>query len=177
MIAALFRFLDGLERVSRFIAALCLLAVMGIVFADVAARYLFRAPLIWSFDLIGIYLMPALFYLSLSDTLAAHHHVAVDLLRPRMPRWLIHFFEFAGSAAAAVVFLLILRIYWGSTAEKLHSDALILSSRQWPAWIADAFVVVGAATIALRLAGRAAGHLLSLVLGRDIVEPPSSVEV
>ena len=73
---------SALER----IAAACLMAVMLIVFADVGARYLLSMPFSWSYEFIGMYLMPTLFYFALSSTLAAGHHVAVDLLRPRMSR-------------------------------------------------------------------------------------------
>ena len=168
--------MNHFERVSRLVAVACLLAVMFIVFTDVAARYLIHSPLTWSYDLIGMYLMPALFYLALSDTLAAHHHVSVDLLRPHMPRWLVRVFESFGSAAMAAVFLLIVHVYAQSAWEKLHTHALVLSSMQWPAWIPDAIVVVGTLTISLRLIGRAVGHLLSLVTGRELVEIPVSVE-
>lgn len=176
MIATLTRWMNGFERVSRSVAAICLLAVMCIVFTDVAARYLIRSPLTWSYDLIGMYLMPALFYLALSDTLAADHHVAVDLLRPHMPRWLARIFEIAGSAAMAGVFLLIVQIYAQSAWEKFHTDAMVLSTIQWPAWIPDAIVVLGAMTISLRLTGRAIGHCLSLATGRELVQIPASVE-
>jgi hypothetical protein len=37
-------------------------------------------------------------------------------------------------------------------------------------------VLVGSVTIALRLAGRAIGHALSLVTGRAVIELPASVE-
>ena len=168
--------MNRFERISRFVAVVCLMAVMLIVFTDVAARYLIHAPLPWSYDLIGMYLMPALFYLALSDTLAAHHHVAVDLLRPHMPRWLARSFEAFGSSAMAAVFLLIVQIYGQSSWEKFESDAMVLSSIQWPAWIPDAIVVVGTLTISLRLVGRAVGHLLSLATGREFVEVPVAAE-
>ena len=48
MIQTLSACMDRLERISRFIAVACLLAVMFIVFTDVAARYLLHAPLPWS---------------------------------------------------------------------------------------------------------------------------------
>jgi len=176
MIVLLQDLMAWLERAMRFIAAVCLIAVMAIVFTDVGARYVANAPLSWSYDLIGMYLMPMLFYLALSDTLAAEHHVAVDLLRPHMPTWLIRAVELFGSAAMAAVFLLIGWIYLQSSWEKYETHALVLSVGQWPAWIPDAIVVVGAFSIALRLVGRAVGHAASLLLGRALIALPTSVE-
>ncbi len=169
--------MEQVERVLRLAAAACLLAVMLIVFADVAARYLMNAPLSWSYDLIGMYLMPALFYLALSDTLADHHHVAVDLLRPHMPVVLARLIELLGSAAMAAVFLTIGWIYLVSALDKVRSNALVLSVGQWPAWIPDAIVVVGVAAISLRLVGRAVGHLASLLLQRSVIALPPAVDV
>jgi TRAP-type C4-dicarboxylate transport system permease small subunit len=165
-----------IERLLRVVAAGCLLAVMLIVFADVVARYLANAPLAWSYDLIGMYLMPALFYLALSDTLADHHHVAVDLLRPHMPGWLTRSVEVIGNAATAALFLVIAWIYFGSAVEKFRTDALVLSVGQWPAWIPDAIVALGAVVISLRLIGRAVGHALSLLLRRGLIDLPTSVQ-
>lgn len=168
--------MTSLERVMRWVAAACLLTVMAIVFADVGARYAFNAPLSWSYDLIGMYLMPALFYLALSDTLAGEHHVSVDLLRPRMPPWLIRSIELLGSAAMAAVFVGIGWIYLQSGLDKFRTDAMVLSVGQWPAWIPDALVVVGAFSISLRLLGRAIGHGLSLLLRQSLIDLPTSVE-
>jgi TRAP-type C4-dicarboxylate transport system permease small subunit len=166
--------MDLLDRAMRLVAAACLLAIMVIVFFDVGARYLVNAPLSWSYDLIGMYLMPVLFYFTLSDTLADHHHVAVDLLRPKMAPWLARTIEIVGGAAMAAVIFAIASIYLGSASEKFRTNALVLSVGQWPAWIPDAIVVVGAASLGLRLSARAVGHALSLLLGRSLVELPRS---
>ena len=168
--------MNGLEAAMRLVAAGCLLAVMVIVFVDVGARYLANAPLSFSYDLIGMYLMPTLFYFALSDTLAGHHHVSVDLLRPRMAPWLVRGVEVAGCAAMAAVMLFIAWIYGQSAWTKYVTKALVLSVGQWPAWIPDAIVVIGAVSIGLRLAGRAIGHALSLALGRPVVDLPRAEE-
>ncbi len=168
--------IQWLERISRAVAVGCLLAVMLIVVSDVGARYLFNAPMIWTYDVIGMYLMPALFYLSVSDTLADNHHIAVDLLRPRMPMTLIRISELLGCLAMAAVFLGIAWIYGGSGIEKFRTGAVVMSSHQWPSWIPDAIVTIGSLTISLRLIGLFIGHTLSLLLGRSIVDVPASVE-
>ena len=54
----------GIERLYRLVAATCLAAIMLIVAADVLLRYLFNAPLSWAFDLISLYLMAGVFFLS-----------------------------------------------------------------------------------------------------------------
>lgn len=165
-----------LELVLRTVAAVCLLAVMVIVFIDVGARYLVNSPLAWSYELIGMYLMPALFYFALSDTLAGDHHIAVDLLRPRMPAWLLRLVEIIGSAAMLGVFLLIGWIFLQQAVRGFRDSSVTMGVVEWPAWIPAVIVVTGTLAICLRLAGRVVGHAMSLVAGRSFIDLPATVE-
>lgn len=168
--------LSRFETLLDRIASAVLLAVMLIVFADVGARYLFSMPFSWTYEFVGMYLMPALFYFTLSSTLAADQHVAVDLLRPRMPRVMTHAFDLFGSSAAAAVFGTIALLFGRSALEKFASDAVVMGVVQWPTWIPDAIVAVGSATIVLRLSARAAGHAAALASGRHGPVPVPSGE-
>ena len=175
MIAKSRALMARIEAVLRAIGVACLLAVMAIVFCDVAARYLWNSPFPWSYELIGMYLMPAMFYFAVSDTLAADHHIAVDLLRPRMPAWLARLVEVLGCAAMAAVFAIVVRLFATSAIDKLASSAVVMGAVEWPSWIPDAIVALGSLVIALRLAGRAVGHALSLASGRRLIDLPASV--
>ena len=177
MIEAGQRLMLKVEFVLASLAAACLLAVMGIVFVDVGARYFMNSPLAWSYELIGMYLMPALFYLSLSDTLADHHHIAVDLLRSRMSDRLVRVVEIIGCGAMCALFLLIVWIHLQSAVHDLRTGAVTMGVIEWPAWVPAALVVVGSTAIALRLLGRALGHLGSLATGRPLIALPAIVEV
>lgn len=177
MIAAGHRLMLKLEFALATVAAACLLAVMCIVFIDVGARYFLNAPLSWSYELIGMYLMPALFYLALSDTLADHHHIAVDLLRSRMPHWLIRVIEIIGCGAMSALFALMVRIHLQSAVHDLRTGAVTMGVIEWPAWIPPTLVVIGSAAIALRLIGRVVGHAVSLATGRPVIALPAIVEV
>ncbi len=159
----------GVETWLERVAAACLLAVMLIVFVDVGSRYLAARPFSWSYELIGMYLMPAIFYFAVSSTLAAHHHVSVDLLRPRMPRALVRIVESLGSAATGLVFGAIAWLFAGSAWHKLAAGEVVMGVVEWPSWIPDAIVAIGASAMTLRLAGRAIGHAASLALRRDVI--------
>lgn len=176
MIARNRALMAALERILRAIGVACLLAVMAIVFCDVGARYLMNAPFPWSYELIGMYLMPAMFYFAVSDTLAADHHVAVDLLRPAMPPWLARGVEVLGGLAMAGVFSVIVWLFASSSLEKWASGAVVMGAVEWPSWIPDAIVALGSAVIALRLLGRAVGHALSLATGKALIALPARVE-
>lgn len=177
MIEAAQRFMAKLEFALAAVAAAGLLAVMAIVFIDVGARYLVNSPLAWSYELVGMYLMPALFYLALSDTLADHHHIAVDLLRPRMPEWLVRVVEMIGCGTMCALFGLIIWIHLKSAVHDLRTGAVTMGAIDWPAWVPAALVVLGSSAIALRLLGRFAGHLGALVTRRPLIELPPVAEV
>ena len=61
------------------LSGVALAVIMVVVVADVLLRYVARSPLGWSYDLIGSYLMVAVFFLALSDTLHHHGHIAIDI--------------------------------------------------------------------------------------------------
>ncbi len=169
MITTLARVNASIDAALERLAAFCLLAVMLIVFCDVGSRYLAARPFAWSYELIGMYLMPAVFYFALPGTLGAHHHVSVDLLRPRMSEALVRIVETVGSGATAAVFAMIAWLFAGSSVQKLRSDAVVMGVVEWPSWIPDGIVAIGSTAIMLRLVGRAVGHAVSLATGRSLI--------
>jgi TRAP-type C4-dicarboxylate transport system permease small subunit len=172
LIAACSRLMSLIERVLRTIAAACLLAVMLIIFCDVFARYVFNAPIGWTYELVGMYLMPALFYLAVSDTLADDHHIAVDLLSARIPTPARRLVEILAGAATAGIFAWIAWIFGNSALADYRSGAVVMGTVEWPTWVPETIVVVGAVSIGLRLSGRVVGHVASLATGRPLIGLP-----
>lgn len=162
----------AIEKGLRTIAAACLLAVMLVIFCDVFARYVFNAPLIWTYDLVGMYLMPALFYFAVSDTLAVDHHIAVDLLQPWIAPRIRRLIEALSSGIMAAIFCWIAWIFAQSSLANYRGNSVVMGSYEWPTWIPEFVVVIGSTAIALRLAGRLIGHLASLLTGRDLIRLP-----
>src|ERR1700677_3809363 len=78
------RWVAAAEGAASFLAAIVLFVVMLIVSADVAMRYVFNRPFGWTYDLISLYLMGALFYFSLSATFAQGAHISVDVVASRL---------------------------------------------------------------------------------------------
>ena len=83
MIKASLRALTAIEKVTSIIAACFMFAIMIIVFSDVVMRYVFNRPFSWAYDLISLYIMAGVFFLSLSGTYAVNGHISVDILLPR----------------------------------------------------------------------------------------------
>jgi len=145
------RIVSALETACGWGASACLFAIMVIVFADVAMRYLLNAPLAWSYDLISLYMMVAVFFLALSVTQRDHHHVRVDILLARCPPRVRHAMEIIGNALTAVVMFAIV-VQGGAKAwGNWSSQAVVAGAIPWPTWLNAVLVPLGAGLLLLRL--------------------------
>jgi TRAP-type C4-dicarboxylate transport system permease small subunit len=173
---AISRGLAVLETGLAALACLALAAIMLIVVVDVAMRYALSMPLGWSYDLIGLYLLVAVFFLMLPDTLHHHGHVAIDLFTNVLPRRLRHPGLAAGYSAGAVVMALIGFEAWGRFGAAYAGQDRIAALVPWLTWPAYLIVTVGTALLTVRLVYRAVGHGLSALSRRDLVEMPPPPE-
>jgi len=186
MAASRFRVLDlanrvlrALELLSMGVTAAGLFTIMAVIVADVAARYFFRSPLPWSFDLISLYLTPAIFFLALSDTLHKEHHVNVDIVFGLVGPRIAHALRCAGSALALVVFVGITYVAAIQAWDAYRSSAVTSGIIQWPTWVSSAFVVAGAGLLLLRLVFRTLAFGIAAVTGATQVpgiSPPVHLE-
>lgn len=165
------RLLDGGERICERAAAILMLSVMVIVSADVVMRYALHRPIVWAYDLISVYFMAAIFFLSLSPSYATGHQVSVDVAVRRFGRRARHA---ASALSCAVALPLFLAIAWAGGTRAwsawMHGDALA-GVIAWPTWPALALVPLGSGLLAARLASRLAAHLFTLATGVVIVPP------
>ena len=79
------RLIVGLANLSMAIAALGVLAMCLLVTGAVAVRYVFNWPVVWVPEIVG-YLMVALVFLALGETMLAGRHIKIDLVVGRLPR-------------------------------------------------------------------------------------------
>jgi TRAP-type C4-dicarboxylate transport system permease small subunit len=171
------RALRALERAWMFVACVCLFAVMIIITADVAARYFFRSPLSWSFDLVSLYLMPAIFFLALSDTLHKNHHVNVDIIFPHISVRTAHVLGLVSSALATIAFAAMGYVAAIHTWEEFRAGNVASGAIQWPSWVGSALVLLGTGLLLLRLVFRVAAFAVAAGSGAEPVpglEPPAA---
>jgi TRAP-type C4-dicarboxylate transport system permease small subunit len=136
------------------LAALPLLVMMGVVTADVMLRYSFNAPLAWSYDLVSMYLMPAIVFPSLAIVQRLSHHVNVDILyrrfSPAMQRLAGAISLLASGTVLSLIGYLASRRAWIA----LLNDEVVSGPISWPVWIGPALLAFGAFLFVLRtLAG------------------------
>lgn len=161
-------FVTWLEEAASTGSAICLFAIMLIVFVDVFMRYFLNSPLAWSYDFVSIYLMGAVFFLVLSETLRRNHHVAVDILFLRFPlRWrrICKLVSWVGTT----VFFAIVLVLAGRTAwQRWEGDNVVAGAIPWPTWVPAAIAALGFGLILLRLVIGSAAMFLALTQGREL---------
>ena len=149
------RILRHVERSTTYGGCLCLFALMMVATADVAARYFFNHPFLWTHDVVTLYLTPALFFLALSDSFRSGAQVNVDVLYSRLPRGAQRAGDTLWCLLTAVVFALI--AYAGATrawAAFANGDVTV-GIVPWPTWPSVALVPLGAVMLLIRLLARA----------------------
>lgn len=166
------RVLIRLEQVASVLASVMMFVVMIVVVLDVLLRYLFNAPLSWSYDLISLYLMVGLFFFSLSSTLEHHEHVRVDILLKHFPMWARHLAELITYACGSVVFGLIVYVMARKVLGSFMANEVAPGAIPWPTWLSLVAVPLGAGLMLLRMLFRLLGHCLSLAMNRPVVELP-----
>lgn len=161
-------FILALEKGMRLLVGAVMISIMVIVVADVLLRYAFRAPLTWTHDVISLYLMVAVFYLTLSGSYGARHHVSVDLLYRHIPVRTRNLLRAGFSLVAAVLIVLIAwQVGERAFAGFLRGDRLS-GGFPWPTWVAGFIAAFGCIVFVLRLLTEAA--ILTAGAGRFVDE-------
>ena len=169
--------LAGIERALTVIAALFLFTIMLLVVADVFMRYVLNRPLSFTYDLIGLYLLAGVFFLTLSDALREHAHVGVDILLQRFSPAARRVSEIITALVGLFVFILICKAGFARALENYQQSDVLAGAIPWPTWISAALVPFGCGVLVLRLALQLLGNVLSLALRRDLYPLPPVTEI
>lgn len=169
------RLADGLaviERILTFIAVSFLFVIMVLVVADVFMRYVVNRPFSFTYDLIGLYLLAGVFFLTLSDALREHAHVGVDILLRRFPPAGRRLSEIVTALIGLFVFVLISKLGFDRALDNYQQSDVLAGAIPWPTWISAALVPFGCGVLVLRLALQLVGNIFSLATGRDLYPLP-----
>lgn len=170
--ARLRRALDLVDGALVGIGSLMLFTLMCVVVADVSMRYLFNAPLQWSYEVVSSYLMPGLFFLAVSHTLRAHSHVAVDILHNYVGPRTRYIFESVSSGLAAPAFAIAAWMSAAVTWKDFQAEAVSSSGLAVPTWTVSIFLPVGFGLLSVRLFLNLVGYLLSLSTRQEVLALP-----
>ena len=167
--------MQHVDRATAYVACLLLFGLMLVVMADVTLRYLFNAPLLWSYEVISVFLLPGLFFLSVSHALSTHTHVSVDILQNYVSDKTRYVFEAITSAVATPVFAFIAWVALQQTIEQFAAGTSHTMGLELPSWVTTALLPVGFGLLALRCLLNTIGYVMSLTSGeRWLALPPLS---
>jgi TRAP-type C4-dicarboxylate transport system permease small subunit len=164
--------LAAIERALTVIAVVFLFVIMMLVVADVFMRYVVNRPFSFTYDLIGLYLLAGVFFLTLSDALREHAHVGVDILLHRFSPAGRRLSEIVTALVGLFVFILISKLGFDRALDNFQQNDVLAGAIPWPTWISAALVPFGCGVLVLRLALQLVGNVLSLVSGRDLYPLP-----
>lgn len=170
---ALSALLARVETVLIGVSGAAMAAIMLIVVLDVCLRYVLSSPLSWSYSLIGLYMVGAVFFLALSDTMHHHGHIALDVFVPFLPRPVRHLAQAAGYGVSTLFIGAMTWLGYTQAVSAFLSDDRVAEAVAWPTWIAYALLTVGMGALCLRCGYRAVFHLASIFSARDLVELPA----
>lgn len=167
----------AIERGLTMIAVAFLFVIMLLVVTDVFMRYALNRPFSFTYDLIGLYLLAGVFFLTLSDALRDHVHVGVDILLSRMPVAGRRLSEIVTSLTGLFVFVLICQVGFERAVENFQQHDVLAGAIPWPTWISAALVPFGCGVLVLRLVLQLIGNLASLATGRDLYPLPPVIAI
>jgi TRAP-type C4-dicarboxylate transport system permease small subunit len=173
VIKASLRALTAIERVTSTIAAFFMFAIMIIVFSDVVMRYVFNRPFSWAYDLISLYIMAGVFFLSLSGTYAVNGHISVDILLPRFSASIQRLCIIISNLVGLAIFIPITWLGYQRALDNFTSSDVLAGAIPWPTWASAALVPIGAGILALRLAVHLVANIASLLTGEDLLPLPA----
>jgi TRAP-type C4-dicarboxylate transport system permease small subunit len=168
-----FGLLTKIEAALSFSAAVILFAVMLIVAADVGMRYAFNQPFSWSYDLISLYLVLAIFYFCLSRAFALHAHVGVDILHYYVSQKTRRLFELITCLVSAPIFALIAIVCWRRAYMAFAGHDVMAGAIEWPSWAFIVLAPIGAGLLTLRLVMNGIAHAIALFGGEELIPLPA----
>ncbi len=159
------RFFKRIEAAMASIATVCLFLMTAVVAADVFMRYVFSAPLAWTHDLVGLYLVSTSFAFVLSSTFSSHGHMGIDILTRRLPRIGRRYAELLVNALAIIMFALIAWVMFERAWESYAAREVLAGLYAWPTWPPAFVLASGSTLLVLRLMIR----ILELIFLDDAV--------
>jgi TRAP-type C4-dicarboxylate transport system permease small subunit len=165
--------LGAIEKVASTIVAIFMFAIMIIVFSDVVMRYAFNRPFSWAYDLISLYLMAGVFFLSLSGTYAVNGHVSVDILMPHFSPLIRRLCAIVANFVGLAIFIPIAWLGYQRALDNYVSSDVLAGAVPWPTWASAVLVPIGAVLLSLRLAVHFVANLGSIVTGEDLMPLPA----
>lgn len=164
--AILDKWTEAVERLFLYLTGAGLFAIMMVIVVDVVLRYFFSAPLSWSYDLIGMYLVTLVFFLALADTFRRGAHIKVDLFEALRGTRLLLAAEILGYCASLLLFALIFHQMATNGLEAFLANDVVDGAIPWPTWPPYLFGAAGVGLLMVRMVLATINRIVALLTGR-----------
>ncbi len=154
--------IDAIDGIAVTIACLLLMTLMFVVVADVGMRYLFNAPLTWSYEVIEYFLMPGLFFLAVSHTLGASAHVSVDIIHNYLPQPKRYILEALSHAMSTPIFAMATWFAALQTIAQFDSGMRLANGLELTTWSTSFLLPLGFGLLTLRALLKTIGYATSI---------------
>ena len=162
MLTAARDWLTWLEQQFAKVAAIVLFLLMAIVVSDVFLRYLLNKPIAWAYDVISLYMMPAIFYLTLARAQRAGAHIGVEILRSRWSATTQALSRIVSDVLSVGLFAAIAWFAGHRALDEFSAGSTVVGEFAWITWPSIALAPLGAGLIALSLTLQAIEQILNL---------------
>lgn len=159
------------ERADRLVAivahglsavgVLCVILMMVLTTADVVARYIFNSPTMWA-DEMAAYLLIAIVFLGLAQTLRTNNHIRIDVLTSLLPPHVRRVLEVIAHVVGFVFAIVLIAGAWTRFSNFWVRHTLSDSSLMTPLWMPMVPVIVGAAVFGIVVAWGCVASLRAL---------------
>ncbi len=158
---------SALDNFLAYISAAIIFLMMVNISADAAGRYIFNYPILFTYELVEKYFLPASILLILSNAYQRGSHVNVSVFVDMMPRKLKLWFSTVMAAASAVLVSYIFWIGLLKTMSAFRENEYSVGYYYWPIWVSEIIVPIGFGMLAMRLILTSLGQTVEIVLNRD----------
>lgn len=148
-----------LEAVASAIAAAAMFVVMIVVFTDVGMRYGLNSPMSWTYDVVTLYLLSALFFFALAPTWRDGRHIRIDIALRFLPDRARAACDLIGALLALALTIGFLERGIAITWDAWTENRVTPGAYDWPSWASLCLMPLGMALLAARLLFQTARHV------------------
>ena len=138
---------ESLTKVCQVIAALALLCIVAINFANVVARYFFAKPFPWAEEAMIMFMILGVFAGAIAVTWR-NIHIRIDTFVERSAPNMQRILRVVATLASMFVLLVVAWSSYGIV-RLLHEYGQTTDALEFPMWIPQSFVTIGLVVIAI----------------------------
>jgi C4-dicarboxylate transporter DctQ subunit len=146
--------IDALSTAGAWAAVCCILAILGLIVGEVAARNLFNYSIHFAWEF-SAYFMGATFLLGAGYALRAGAQIRVNILITGVPEAVGRIIDLAATLVSIAIIAYLSYALFQLTWLSWIRDSKSAQASELPLWIPQLALAVGAAILTLQLTGRA----------------------